>query len=132
MLDQHDGDAACADARRTSIIAAVSVGLRPAQGSSASSRSARVAMARATSRCRSCPTVKHARRLLGEGCDAGEVERLRGRGGHVARAGLAEQRADADVLGDAEVAERTGDLEGAGDAELGDAVGRQAGDAAAP
>ena len=36
--------------RNTSIIAAVSVGLRPAHGSSASSRSARVAMARATSR----------------------------------------------------------------------------------
>ena len=36
--------------RSTSIMAAVSVGLRPAQGSSASSRSARVAIARATSR----------------------------------------------------------------------------------
>ena len=47
----------------------------------------------------------------------------------IARAGLAEQRADADVLEHAEIAERAGDLEGAGDAELGDAVGRHAGDA---
>ena len=68
--------------------------------------------------------------LLGEMGDGCDLHAAPGRGLHVARPGLAEQRADADVLEDAEVAERLGDLEGARDAQLRDLVGGETGDPA--
>ena len=117
-------------ARRSS--PAVSVGLSPAQGSSASSRSARVAMARAISRWRSCPTVRcwPGGRPDGRSPPASSARSWSRRTSRGAR--LAEQRADADVLEHAQVAERSRDLKRAGDAKLGDAVGWQAGDAIGP